>query len=302
MISLQRIGTAALPLAILLICAPEVLATPISYTNLLARPRPIPTTIIPYGPTLRQRGELFLPQGKAPHPVVVLIHGGCWLADLPGPELTDYAAADLQARGFAVWNIDYRRVGDPGGGYPGIFRDIADGFDLLGTLGPANGLDLTRVVAVGHSAGGHLALWAAARSRLPKNSPLYRANPLRLRGVVSLAGILDLEDYRIHGPSYCGGPSTIDRLLGLATTTHPDVYADTSPARLLPIGIPYLLVSGTLDPIVPPAFADRFSAKARAAGDAPREFTVPHAGHFELIDSRSPAWRLIVAEVERLAR
>jgi acetyl esterase/lipase len=275
--------------------------TPIFYTDLLARPRPAPTATVPYGPAEQQRGALFLPEGKGPHPVAVLIHGGCWLARLTGPELMDYAAADLQRRGYAVWNIGYRRLGHDGGGYPGTFLDVGFALDLLRGLAAEHALDLSRVVLVGHSAGGQLALWAAARAHLPKASPLYRADPLRVRGVVSLAGILDLEDYRAHGPPACGGPKTIDRLVSAQAREGAEVYADTSPARLLPIGIPYVLVAGDLDDIVPKEFAARFGAKARAANESPREVAMPGAGHFELIDPQSAAWREIAAEIDALA-
>lgn len=274
--------------------------TPIFYTDLLARPRPAATKFIRYGAAEQQRGEFFEPQGKGPHPVIVLVHGGCWLAKLTGPELMDYAAANLQHRGYAVWNIGYRRLGQDGGGYPGTFLDVASAVDTLRAIAPQNDLDLTRVVLVGHSAGGQLAMWAAARPHLPKASPLYRANPLPVRAVVSLAGILDLQDYRDHGPAACGGPKTIDRLTEAATRIG-DVYADTSPARLLPIGIPYALVSASLDGIVPPAFAERFAAKAREHHERLREMQFAGAGHFELIDPQSAAWKDIVAEIDRLA-
>jgi acetyl esterase/lipase len=275
-------------------------AAPIFYADLLARPRPAPTAIVPYGPAEQQRGALFLPSGGGPHPVVVLIHGGCWLAKLTGPELMDYAAADLQRRGYAVWNIGYRRLGHDGGGYPGTFLDVADAIDLLRRQAPAHALDLSRVVLIGHSAGGQLALWAAARAHLPKPSPLWSADALRVRGVVSLAGILDLEDYRAQGPPACGGPKTIDRLVSAQAREGADVYADTSPARLLPIGIPYVLVAGDLDEIVPKEFAARFGAKARAANEFPRAVTISQAGHFELIDPESAAWKRIVAELNML--
>jgi acetyl esterase/lipase len=277
-------------------------AAPIFYTDLLARPRPAPTKMVTYGAADQQKGTLFLPAGTGPHPVIVLIHGGCWLAKLSGPELMDYAAADLQRRGHAVWNIGYRRLGHDGGGYPGTFLDVADALDLLRKLGPQNGLDLSRVVVAGHSAGGQLALWAAARAHLPKSSPLYRTDSLRVHGVASLGGILDLEDYRANGPLACGGPKTIDRLVSAQTREGADVYADTSPARLLPIGVPYVLMSGDLDEIVPKEFSTRFAEKARAAHESPREFTIAGAGHFELIDPQSAAWQLIVAEMEALAR
>ncbi|HEY2069867.1 MAG TPA: alpha/beta hydrolase [Rhizomicrobium sp.] len=277
-------------------------AAPISFSDLLSRPRPAPTKVASYGPDKLESGELFLPTGAGPHPVVVLIHGGCWLAELPGTELMDYIAADLQKRGFAVWNVEYRREGNPGGGYPGTFLDIANGLDALRGLAPANHLDLRKVVVVGHSAGGHLALWAAARAHLPKTSLLYKPNPLPIAGVVSLAGIPDLADYRANGPTACGGPSTIDRLVGPGTHQHPDVYADTSPASLLPIGVKQVIVSGSLDHIVPERFGHDYAAKARAAGDGVRVADMDGAGHFELIDPTSDAWSQIEAGIAALAR
>jgi acetyl esterase/lipase len=277
-------------------------AAPIFYTDLLARPRPAPTRIVTYGPADQQKGTLFLPVGTGPHPVVVLLHGGCWLAKLSGPELMEYAAADLQRRGYAVWNIGYRRLGHEGGGYPGTFRDVAAAIDLLRKLAPENGLDLSRLVLAGHSAGGQLALWAAARPHLPKLSPLYDANSLRVHAVACLAGILDLEDYRANGPLACGGPKTIDRLVSALAREGADAYADTSPARLLPIGVPYVLLSGDLDEIVPKGFDSRFAQKARVAHESPREITIAGAGHFELIDPQSAAWQLIVTEIEALAK
>jgi acetyl esterase/lipase len=277
-------------------------AAPISYTDLLARPRPQPSKVASYGPAKEQMGELFLPSGKGPHPVIVLIHGGCWLAQLPGTELMDYMAADLQKRGYAVWNVEYRREGGAGGGYPGTFLDIADALDHLRVLAPGNALDLTRVVIVGHSAGGHLALWAAARRRLPQTSALYRENPLPVAAVVSLAGIADLAAYRANGPSACGGPQTIDGLVGPAGAAHPDVYADTSPAALLPLGAKQEIVSGSLDHIVPAHFAAEYTAKARAFGDNATALDIAGAGHFELIDPTSDAWKQIEPIIERLGR
>jgi acetyl esterase/lipase len=185
-------------------------AGPISFGDLLARPRPIADHRIAYGPGPQQFGDLWLPKTPGPHRVVVLIHGGCWLADLPGLELMTYAADDLQRRGFAVWNIEYRRLGHAGGGYPGTFEDVAHGVDYLRTLAPTYGLDLHHLVLVGHSAGGHLALWDAARPRLPNTSALAGGDPLPIAGVMTLAGIDDLEAYRASGRMPAAGrrPST----------------------------------------------------------------------------------------------
>src|SRR6478672_975380 len=137
-----------------------------SFSELLAKPRQHADARIPYGADPNQFGELWLPATKGPFPVVVLIHGGCWQSELPGTILMDYMAADLRAKGVAVWNLEYRRIGHSGGGYPGTFLDVAAGVDKLRGLAKARNLDLSRVVVAGHSAGGHLTAWTAGRGRL----------------------------------------------------------------------------------------------------------------------------------------
>ena len=164
-------------------------AAPLTYTELLARDRPVATKRIQYGALPNQFGDLWLPSGPGPHRVVVLIHGGCWLASLPGLDMMAYAAENLRRHGNVVWNVEFRRLGEPGGGYPGSFQDIAAAIDELRALAKTHAVDLNNVVLAGHSSGGHLALWAAARPSLPKTSPLFRDNPLRIKRVVSLAGI-----------------------------------------------------------------------------------------------------------------
>ncbi|WP_439476127.1 alpha/beta hydrolase family protein [Brevundimonas sp.] len=294
----MRLMTAALAgLLALTACAPSptLIApvetrTPITFSQLLARPRVAADQRIAYGPDALQFGELWLPRGRGRHPVIVLIHGGCWRADLPGLELMDYMAADLRDRGYAVWNMEYRRIGHPGGGYPGTFGDIAMGLDHLRTLAEQHSLDLRRVAVSGHSAGGHLALWAAARDRLPVESPLRTADPLLIRGVVSLAGIADLDAYRQTGPDACGGPSTIDGLVGIQQPGGRDVFDDTSPPALLPLGDRQVVISGALDPIVPPRFGQDYAAAAASRGDPARSIVLEGAGHFEVIDPTSAAW------------
>jgi acetyl esterase/lipase len=276
-----------------------VIAGPISYADLLARPRPTATLRAHYGEANSQFGDLWLPSGDASHPVLLMVHGGCWRADLPGLELMDYAAEDFRQHGFAVWNVEYRRLGEPGGGYPGSFDDVASAVDWLRKLAKPNKLNLGNIIAAGHSAGGHLALWAAARRRLPKTSPLYRSNPVSIKAVVSLAGIGDLSTYRALGPPACGGPRVIDLLDGSESRGPWDVFTDTSPAELLPIGVPQAVISGALDPIVPAAFGRAYAAKAKAAGDSVQEITIPDAGHFELIDPESSAFAEIRSSTER---
>jgi acetyl esterase/lipase len=278
------------------------IAGPISFTDLLARPRSAATERVPYGNAPSQFADLWLPNGSGSHPVVVMVHGGCWRADLPGLELMAYAAEDLRQHGVAVWNVEYRRIGEPGAGYPGSFEDIANAVDWLRKLADAKRLDLRNVVAVGHSAGGHLALWAAARRRLPKASPLYHNNPLPIKAVVSLAGIGDLSDYRAEGPPACGGPRVIDLLDGTANRGPWDVFKDTSPAEMLPIGVPQAIVSGALDPIVPAAFGRAYAEEAIAAGDPVQEITIGDAGHFDLIDPQSSAFEQVRSIIARFQK
>jgi acetyl esterase/lipase len=143
-----------------------------------------------YGQAVDQFGDLYLPSTPGPHPVAVLLHGGCWQAKYDLQPLGNLCHA-LRAGGLAVWSLEYRRLG-AGGGWPTTFQDVAAGSDFLRNLAPRFALDLSRVVAVGHSAGGHLALWLAGRHCLPPDSLLFGERPLQLAGVVALAGIPDL--------------------------------------------------------------------------------------------------------------
>lgn len=272
---------------------PYAEARPIAWDALLERQRETADHRIVYGAGELEFGELWLPEGPGPHPVVAMIHGGCWLAAIPGTILQDYLAADLKARGIAVWNLEYARIGHEDGTYPGTFMDIAAGIDHLREIAPEHRLDLSRLVFTGHSAGGHLALWAAARATLPEDSPLYRADPLLPDGVVTLAGINDLADYAAHGPGRCGEPETVAQLVGEAG------YAHTSPAQMLPLGIAQVVISGELDPIVPPVLGERYVLLAEAAGDEAVSIVLPQAGHFELIDPAAPAWEAIRTELLR---
>lgn len=273
---------------------PYAEARPIAWDALLDRERETANHRIPYGAGELEFGELWLPDGPGPHPVVAMIHGGCWLAAIPGTILQDYLAADLRARGIAVWNLEYARIGHEDGTYPGTFLDIAQGIDHLRKIAPDYQLDLSRLVFTGHSAGGHLALWAAARGTLDEDSPLFIADPLLPKGVVTLAGINDLADYAAHGPGRCGEPETVAQLVGEAG------YEETSPAQMLPLGIDQVVISGELDPIVPPVLGERYVLLAEASGDEAVSIMLPEAGHFELIDPTAPAWEAIRAELVRV--
>ena len=237
-----------------------------------------------------QFGELLLPKGPGPHPVAAVVHGGLWLASYDLSLMAPLCEA-LVERGIATWNVEYRRLGDDGGGWPGTFRDVGAAIDHLATLAPSHGLDLGRVVTVGHSAGGHLALWTAARPRIPAASELAGAGLVRPRAAVSLAGVPDLVRAFEHGFD------VVSRLLGGSPAEVPERYAIASPAALLPLGVRQVLVHGTDDRIVPFAFSEDYVAAAVARGDDVRLVPLEGGGHFEPIDPESPALRTIVESV-----
>jgi len=240
---------------------------------------------IPYGEDPCQFGQLRLPEKPGPHPVAVVIHGGCWLAAYDLNHISPLASA-ITGLGLATWSLEYRRVGNKGGGWPGTFLDVADGVDHLTELAAAHDLDLDRVLVIGHSAAGHLALWAAARSRLPDDTPLSRPDPLSIRGAVSLAGVGDLS--RMDGQPGCG--DAVLKLMGGTREEVPLRYALGSPWELLPLGVPLILLQGRQDPIITPQGARAFHTAAQKRGDRCRLVMLEDAGHFELVIPGSSAW------------
>lgn len=247
-----------------------------------------------YGAHASHFGDLFLPATPGPHRVLVLIHGGCWRAEY-GLESLGQLARAIADRGVAVWNIEYRRLGD-GGGWPQTFLDAGAALDHLRTLADAHALDLQHVVTAGHSAGGHLALWLAARAKLPAYSPLYTPNPLCVHGVVSLAGIPDLA--MAAAQAVCG--AAVTELMGGSPVMLAERYADASPAALTPLGVPHVHIHGREDDIVPLDLVEHYAAAAVRASDRVRLEVLPDAGHFELVDARTAAGQRVVDACVRL--
>jgi acetyl esterase/lipase len=262
-----------------------------AWPDLLQRPRPEPSATVRYGTDSMQVVDLWLPPGTGPHPTVLMVHGGCWQTGIADRRIMDWIADDLRHRGIAVWNIDYRGVDREGGGYPGTFLDAAAAADALREHAPRHRLDISRLVAVGHSAGGHLALWLAARRRLPAESPLRTGDPIPIRTVVSLGGLPDLEEAARPPGSGCG-TEVIARLTG-------GRFDDTSVPRLAPLGIAQVLVNGTEDRIIPVAYAEGYAGPMRAAGDSVRVRMIDRTGHVELIAPETAAWAAAVEEIEK---
>ena len=246
-----------------------------------------------YGDDASQWGELFLPEAAATKGVVVVIHGGYWRSQY-GAELGEPLAKDLAAHGMAAWNLEYRRAGN-GGGWPNTFSDVLAGIDKLGDVAGEHGLGLDRVVALGHSAGGHLAVWAAGRSRLAQlGAPdadrqlLRRDNggAVHLTGVVSQSGVLNLAEAERLNLSN----GAVSNLLGGSSVKYPKRHKYVDPMSAVPLTIPVYAVHGTDDDTVPVSQSDSYAVAAKSAGAPVQLLKVP-GDHFALIDPKAAAYR-----------
>lgn len=262
----------------------------------LYRPSPKADARIAYGPDQFDFGDLRLPNATGPHPVVVVIHGGFWRS-MFGLEHIGHLCAALTSAGVATWSIEYRRLGNPGGGWPGTFLDVARAVNHVRELAQQYPLDLDRVVASGHSAGGHLALWVAALHRIPPGNPLHVPDPLPLRAAISLAGVSDLRLAWELGLSN----QVVQQFMGGSPDEYPERYAVASPYELAPLGVRQFLLHGRRDEDVPFEISERYHAEASARGDEVTLIPLPDIGHFELIDPQSRAWPKVLEAVKDLA-
>lgn len=254
---------------------------------------------IAYGQSPDQQAELWVPAGDGPHPVVILLHGGCWQTSYATLRSLAPMADALKSSGFATLNIEYRRLGRAGGGWPGTYLDVGMAVDRLRTLAPEHRLDLNRVVVMGHSAGGHLAMWVAARSRLPAGTPLYVENPLPIRGVINLAGTGDMEAFIPFQVQSCQS-AVVQGMLGGTPAAFPDRYAQASAIKMLPIGIPQILIWGDRDDILPLSIGEDYAKAATEAGDPVLLIVFPRLGHFETASPLSPCWPVVRSAIECL--
>jgi acetyl esterase/lipase len=271
----------------------------LTVAELLAIPHDPPDHRLRYGEDSSQYGELRLPSGAGPHPVVVLFHGGCWREFSSASSIAPMADA-LKADGIATWSVEYRRLHQAGGGWPGTYLDAGRAVDHLRALAPQYGLDLSRVVVAGHSAGGHLAMWVAARSRLPTGSAVYRPHPLSIRGVVNLSGTPDMAADLPGLPAGCGGEDVVRSMLGGTPQTVPERYTQASAITMLPLGVPQALIWGARDDQVPLALAERYTRAARQAGDRVRLVVDTAAGHFETASPRAAIWPAVRSALRSL--
>jgi len=249
--------------------------------SILDIPAAAPGVHLAYGTNEFQFGELHLPEGRGPHPVAIVIHGGYWRARYDLRHLGHFCAA-LAKAGMAAWSLEYRRLGNEGGGFPGTLEDVRAGAAFLSRI--AKDLDMGRVVATGHSAGGQLVLWLAKQRVLP------------LRGVVPLAPVADLRRaWELKLSS-----NVVADFLGGSPGEVPDRYRRASPIEMVPLGVRQRVIHGDRDDVVPLSISREFIAAARRSGDDATLTEVAGAGHFELIDPRTEAWGRVRDTIEKL--
>jgi acetyl esterase/lipase len=245
-----------------------------------------------YGPDPRHFGELRLPPGKGPFPVAVVVHGGCWHKRFADRTIMSPLASALAAKGFATWNIEYRMLGDPGGGWPGTFQDWGAATDHLRVLARTHPLDLKRVIVVGHSAGGHAAHWIAARPGLPRDADIRGRDPLPMRAVVNLDGPAEIAAFAGGRDAQICGTPVISELMGGSPAAEPLRYALGDPGQRTPLKVPQLLVTSS---VLRASDGDAHAARARAKGDRIELLDVTGTGHFDLIAPGTSTWPKVEA-------
>lgn len=278
-------------LVVLVACSTPLAAQHMSPRDVDALPASAPNLVAAYGSDPLQIGELRLPPGKGPFPIVEVIHGGCWTKGFATRKNTAALASALTDMGYATWNIEYRQIGDPGAGWPGTFKDWAAATDYLRVLAKTQPLSLDRVAVVGHSAGAHAALWIASRANLPTASEVGSDRPLPIATAVAIDGPGDIASFIGFDADVCGA-AVIAPFIGGLPNDRPERYRVGSPVDNLPTATrEYLIASAVLTP----AAARHYRRAAAAKGQKVSVLNVEDGGHFDIIAPGSSAWRQQVA-------
>jgi acetyl esterase/lipase len=247
---------------------------------------------VAYGTDSLQFGDLRIPEGRGPFPLAIIIHGGCWLSRFATLTIMSPLADALAKDGIATWNIEYRRNDNPGGGWPGSFLDVANGVDYIRELARRYPLDTTRVAITGHSAGAHLALWAAARHRVRSVSAIATDAPFKPLVTVPLGGPGDMAEITQREKMICGATPSASGVMGGLPADAPDHYRDGSPLSLLPFGVKQVLIVGEKDGVMPVAVREAWITRAREAGDD-ASLVIVAGGHFELLAPEHESGRTV---------
>ncbi|GAA0462756.1 alpha/beta hydrolase [Alkalibacillus silvisoli] len=245
-----------------------------------------------YGENQSQFGVLRLPESEKPSAVIVIIHGGFWQAKF-NLEENNPIAEDLTQKGYATWNIEYRRLGEIGGGWTGTFNDVINAINHLTNIKETYHLDLSNVIIIGHSAGGHLALWLAARTVHKSLDYMFNELVVPIQKVISLAGVTDLKKmWQIHEAK--GLKSPVSELMGGTPNEVPERYNIASPIELLPINVKQILVHGEEDKHVPPELSENYYLKVIEQNKHVNLVTLPDTEHFKIIEPTSRAWESVI--------
>ncbi|MFS1515354.1 alpha/beta hydrolase family protein [Bacillus sp. SCS-151] len=247
-----------------------------------------------YGEHKSQFGVLRIPENSETYPVIVLIHGGFWQARY-NLEENNPIADNLTNRGFATWNIEYRRVGEDRKGWTGTFNDVISAINHLSKIKELSPLDISNVTVIGHSAGGHLALWLGSRIKA-NNDGTFNELMVCIKKVISLAGVTDLvKMWEIH--ELKGMKSHVAALLGGGPQEVPERYELFSPIELLPMKVEQVLIHGELDRHVPVELSKNYYQSAMGKGDKVKLVVIPEIEHFKIIDPTSSAWGSVVDSI-----
>jgi acetyl esterase/lipase len=250
--------------------------------DILTLPPPAADARLTYGTDPNQFGDLRLPKSKGPFPAVMNIHGGFWRAKYDLAH-TGHLCAALTARNLATWNVEYRRVGNPGGGWPHTFEDIRNAYRFLPQIAQRYNLDSAKTLVMGHSAGGQLALCLAAHEPSLKN-------------VVSLAGVVDLQQaWELHLSN-----NAVVEFLGGSPKDVPEHYHEADPMQLKISQATQWLIHGAADDVVPPPFSRDYTQAKKMRGEDVHYLEISTSGHFELVDPHSTAWPKVESTVLHL--
>ena len=261
--------------------------------SILDRAPPLFDVRIRYGDDPNQFAELRFPNGKGAFPMLFVVHGGFWQSVYDLSHIGHFCAA-FTSEGIITCNIEYRRIGNAGGGWPVTFQDISLATrNILESMSNDSRFDRARTAIVGHSAGGHLALWLAGSHRINRDSSLHDDRKQEIGGAISLAGVSDL---RLAWRQRLGH-GIVTRLMGGTPDEYPERYNAGSPIELLPTGARQVLVHGAADDIVPVSQSEAYVQRAEKLGDRSTLVKLDGTGHFELIDPESKAWPSVARAV-----
>ncbi len=256
-------------------------------SEVAALPGTTPDLISSYGNGPLQFGELRLPLGDGPFPVVVIIHGGCWTKGFATVAYTDVLADAITEMGYATWNVEYRQLGDPGAGWPGTFQDWGNAVDHLRVLAESQPLSLDQVVVIGHSAGAHAALWLGSRASLEDATYLTGEFPLPLQAVIAIDGVADLRARIGFDAQICGQPVLVP-FVGGTPDEVPERYALASPIESLPFGVHQYLVASKM---MTPEMSNHYVDVATSRGDEVEVLQVIGAGHHDVMAPTTEVWK-----------